>query len=81
MARKSINRAEQLREHRKDFELALELGCTPAEAKAIRAQVEAREKHRAMLARHGRQSALPPLKMPTTQAEFERFNCSWMMRN
>lgn len=81
MQRKPISRAEQLREHRKDFLLALELGCTPAEAKAIRAQAEARERHRAMMARHGRQSAVPPLKLPTTRAEFEKFDCRWMARN
>lgn len=81
MERKAISRAEELREHRKDFLLSLELGCTPAEAKAIRAQVEAREKHRALLQSHGRQSALPPLKLPTTRAEFEKFDCPWMARN
>lgn len=34
--------AQRLREHRELFELALQLGVTPAEARAMRDQAEAR---------------------------------------
>jgi hypothetical protein len=79
--RKFASRAEELRHHRKCFELALELGCTPAEADSMMARVEARERHRALCRRQGHQNPLPPLKLPTTRDEFERWEAAWMMRD
>lgn len=72
--------AAYYRRHRQYLELALELGCTPKEAEAVMAQVEAREKHRAQCARLGHRSALPPLRLPTNRDEFERWDAPWMMR-
>jgi hypothetical protein len=76
--------AEYCRHHRKVMELALELGVTPIEAEARMKAVEAREKHRAKMARRGLQSALPPLSLtgePTRQGHFEQFDAPWMMRD
>lgn len=81
MTRKFSNRAEELRHHRKCFDLGLELGCTPAEAEAIIDQVEARERHRALCRKHGHNTVLPALKIPASRAEFEKFDCPWMGRN
>lgn len=73
--------AAYYRRHREIFELAQELGCTPKEAEAVMAQVEAREKHRAQCRRMGHESALPPLRLPTSRAEFRRWDAPWMMRS
>lgn len=81
MARRFATRAEELRHHRKCFELALELGCTPREADTVMRQVEEREKHRALCRRHGHESALPPLQLPTSRDEFQRWGAVWMMRD
>jgi len=78
------SRAEYFRHHRKVMELALELGVTPIEAEARMKAVEAREKHRARMARRGLQSALPPLSLrPETSPAptFDDFDARWMMRN
>lgn len=75
--------AEYCRHHRKVFLLALELGVTPIEAEARMKAVEAREKHRAKMARRGLESALPPLSLkPEDQpVRFDQFDASWMMRD
>lgn len=73
--------AAYYRRHNEEMKLAMELGCTPKEASAIMDQVEAREKHRATLRRHGLTSELPPLRLPTNRAEFERWDAPWMMRS
>jgi hypothetical protein len=77
------SKAAYYRHHRKVFELALELGVTPIEAEARMIAVEAREKHRAKLARRGLRSALPPLSLkPEEQpVSFSRFEAPWMMRD
>ncbi|MDP2131923.1 MAG: hypothetical protein U0975_09790 [Erythrobacter sp.] len=77
------SKAEYYRHHRKVFELALELGVTPIEAEARMTAVEAREKHRAKLARRGLQSALPQLslKPEETTVTFGQFDAPWMMRD
>lgn len=75
--------AEYCRHHRKVFLLALELGVTPIEAEARIEAVEAREKHRAKMARRGLRSALPPLSLkPESQPapRFDDFDAGWMMR-
>lgn len=81
MARKFASRADELRHHRKAFELGLELGITPKDAEALMEQVEARERHRARCRKLGHESALPALRLPTTSAEFDRFDCPWMARS
>lgn len=75
--------AEYCRHHRKVMELALELRVTPIEAEARMKAVEAREKHRAKMARRGLQSALPPLSLkPESQpVRFDQFDARWMMRD
>lgn len=74
--------AEYCRHHRKVFLLALELGVTPIEAEARMKVVEAREQHRAKMARRGLCSALPPLSLkPESQpVTFDQFDAPWMMR-
>lgn len=76
--------AEYCRHHRQVMELALELGVTPIEAEARMKAVEAREKHRAKMARRGLRSALPSLSLRTGQPPqpgFEDFEAPWMMRD
>ena len=78
------SKAEYYRHHRKVMELALELGVTPIEAEARMKAVEAREQHRAKMARKGLRSALPPLSLtgdPVPAPTFEDFDARWMMRN
>lgn len=78
------SKAEYYRHHRKVMELALELGVTPIEAEARMKAVEAREKHRAKMARAGLRSALPPLSLTGDQPrtpQFEQFDARWMMRD
>lgn len=78
------SKAEYYRHHRKVMELALELGVTPIEAEARMKAVEAREKHRAKMARRGIRSPLPPLKLTPDQPKaprFDDFDARWMMRN
>lgn len=78
-------KAEYYRHHRKVMELALELRVTPKEAEARMMAVQAREEHRAKIARRGRMvSALPPLSLtgePVQQPRFEDFDAPWMQRN
>lgn len=78
------SKAEYYRHHRKVMELALELGVTPIEAEARMKAVEAREKHRAKMARSGLRSALPPLSLTREQSpapRFDDFEAGWMMRD
>ncbi len=78
------SKAEYYRHHRKVMELALELGVTPIEAEARMKAVEARERHRAKMARRGLRSALPPLSLTADQPtapRFDDFEARWMMRN
>ncbi|MFO6448821.1 hypothetical protein ACLBKU_16930 [Erythrobacter sp. NE805] len=78
------SKAEYYRHHRKVFLLAIELGVTPIEAEARMKAVEARERHRAKMARRGLRSALPPLGLTLeqpTSPRFEDFEAGWMMRN
>ena len=78
---KFASRAERLRHHRKCFELGLKLGVTPKDAERMLDEVETRQKHRAKCAKLGHQSALRPLTLPVSRAEFERFDSPWMMRD
>lgn len=77
--------AEYCRHHRKVMELAMELRVTPKEAEARMRAVQAREEHRANVARRGRMvSALPPLSLTGDQPrapQFEQFDARWMMRD
>jgi hypothetical protein len=75
--------AEYCRHHRKVFLLAIELGVTPIEAEARMKAVEAREKHRAKMARRGLRSDLPPLSLrpEEQQVTFDQFDAPWMLRN
>lgn len=77
--------AEYCRHHRKVMELAMELRVTPKEAEARMKAVEAREKHRAKVARRGRMvSALPPLQLIPEQPAAPSFldpEARWMMRD
>lgn len=73
--------AAYYRQHNKEMKLAMELGVTPAEARAMMERVEARERHRALCRKRGHETVLPPLRLPTTRAEFERFDCRWMVRD
>jgi hypothetical protein len=77
--------AEYCRHHRKVMLLAMELGVTPKEAEARMKAVEAREQHRAKVARRGRMvSALPPLSLTGDQPRsprFDEFDARWMMRD
>lgn len=78
------SKAEYYRHHRKVMELALELGVTPIEAEARMKAVEAREAHRAKMARRGLKSDLPPLSLtsePPRKPQFDDFDARWMMRN
>lgn len=78
------SKAEYYRHHRKVMELAIELGVTPIEAEARMKAVEARERHRAKLARRGLRSALPPLSLSGEQVpaqRFDDFDAHWMMRD
>lgn len=89
---KFASHAEYCRHHRKVMILAMELGVTPKEAEARMKAVEAREKHRAKVARRGRMvSALPPLSLtgkplgidrdPTPVRLNELPDARWMMRD
>jgi len=75
--------AEYCRHHRKVFLLALELGVTPIEAEARMKVVEAREKHRAKMARAGIRTPLPPLSLKpgSPPVTFDQFDARWMMRD
>jgi len=77
------SKADYYRHHRKVFQLALELGVTPIEAEARMTVVEAREKHRAKMARRGLESDLPPLSLkPEEQpGAFKRWDAPWMARD
>lgn len=76
------SKAEYYRHHRKVMELALEMGVTPIEAEARMKAVEAREKHRAKMARRGLRSELPPLSLvPEQPNDFRRWDASWMARD
>lgn len=76
------SKAEYYRHHRKVMELALEMGVTPIEAEARMKAVEARERHRAKMARRGLRSELPPLSfVPEQPNDFRRWDASWMARD
>ena len=78
------SKAEYYRHHRKVMEVAMELGVTPIEAEARIKVVQAREEHRAKMARRGLRSALPPLSLTGDQPaapRFDDFDARWMMRN
>lgn len=77
------SKAEYYRHHRKVMELALELRVTPIEAEKRMKAVEEREAHRAMMARRGLQSDLPPLRLDgeNQQGHFEQFDAPWMLRD
>ena len=78
------SKAEYYRHHRQVMLLAMEMGVTPIEVEARMKVVEAREKHRAKMARRGLQSALPPLSLTPDQprpATFDQFDAHWMMRD
>jgi len=73
--------AEKYRHHRKCFELGLALGITPKEAESMIERVQARKAHRALCRRYGQESALPPLELPRSRADFERWDAPWMSRD
>lgn len=78
------SKAEYYRHHRKVMEVAMELGVTPIEAEARIKVVQAREEHRAKMARRGLRSALPPLSLTGDQQaapRFDDFDARWMMRD
>lgn len=77
------SKAEYYRHHRKVMLLAMELGVTPIEAEARMKAVEARERHRAKMARRGLQSDLPPLSLgdEPQPVSFDQFDARWMMRD
>ncbi|MEM8724647.1 MAG: hypothetical protein AAGE86_03905 [Pseudomonadota bacterium] len=75
MARKFASRAEELRHHRKCFELALELQCTPKEAEKQLALMEIRERQRAK----AKTNAKPDSK--ATPRRFERWEAPHMLRD
>lgn len=72
------SQAEKWRAHRKAFELALELGCTPREAEAEMRRIEARERDRAASDRLAQKmaGASEPQTLPA-----ERRDEPWMMRD
>lgn len=73
--------AEQYREHREAFLLALELGCTPREAKTI-LRDRARARRRACGTRApeaAAESETEPMDRPIT--DWREFDASWMHRN
>ena len=78
---KFASQAEYYRHHRKVFELAQEMGCTPVEAELHMNAVQRREEHRALMARRGLKSKLPPIEAPTPKGGFDDFDCQHMMRN
>lgn len=81
---KFASKAEYYRHHRKVMQVAMELGVTPIEAEARMKAVEAREKHRAKMARAGIRSALPPIPLIPDQPatpRFDDFDAPWMQRN
>lgn len=69
--------AERLRAHRRAFELALELGCTPKEAEQEIARIAARERLRARMDRIAARNAKPPLSGPIHLAEPEAPRRRW----
>lgn len=79
MGRKFTSRAEELRHHRKCFELALELGCTPREAEQRMALTEIRERQRAR--EQARQRRFGKRNIETGPERFEDFDVPWMMRD
>ena len=76
------SRAEELRHHRKCFELGLELGCTPKEAEEWMDAVQKREELRAFCKKRGIAWNPPAIPMPGHRHNsFEQFDAGWMMRN
>ncbi len=73
--------AERLRAHRRAFELALELGCTPREAEQEIARIEARERHRARADRLAAKMAAPLTAAPIHMAEPEGPRRPWYVEN
>ena len=61
MPRRAIPLADRLRAHREAMELALQLGCTPAEARQELDRRAAWDRHRPLMARAARG---PPPKPP-----------------
>ncbi len=76
MARRHASIAEYYRAHGRAFRLALELGCTPAEAEAEIAKREARERWDAA-ERRLRAAMNGPLP---TSAQRPAWNAPWMMQ-
>lgn len=69
--------AEYYRHHRRCFELAQELGCTPADAEKELRRIEAREKDRAAADRLAAKMNAP-LPQPI---RFEQWDAPWMGRD
>ena len=70
--------AERLRAHREEFTLALELGCTPKEAREKIDRAKARAK---FLSGQARLAALRSGKTPPNQAAPEQPPLQWWQRD
>ena len=80
MRRQFATQADYYRHHRKCFELALELGCTPAEADKELRRIEARERDRAAMDRlEAKRNAAPTA--PAGPTDFRRWDAPHMLRN
>ena len=82
MPRRFASRADELRHHRKCFELALELGCTPKQAEERMEALQKREELRAWCKTRGL-AWKGPENTPNAPSEetFEQFDATWMMRD
>jgi len=75
----SVSLAEHYRAHRKAFELALRLGCTPKEAeRQLRAEKRARRLVCGTAAQMPTHTLEPLDHVPT---EFSAWSAPWMMRD
>lgn len=59
MPRRAISLADRLRAHREAMQLALQLGCTPAEARQELDRRAAWDRHRELMARAAAMGARP----------------------
>lgn len=73
--------AAYYRHHREVFNLALELGCTPAMAEQEMQRIERHERHRALCDRKGFRSAIPDTNHRPNSDAFRDWNAPHMMRN
>lgn len=74
-------RADQLRQARLDFEMAMRLGCTIPEARCRRAEDRRHLRQRADSAVADHTDSLMSGPQEAVQRAFLRADCPWMMRN